>query len=107
MIKTDKYVGLCRQIVMDNIDLGRYMVFLFGSRTRIHHRKFSDIDIGLLGDGAVPAEVIENIREAIDNSIIPYQVDIVDFRRVSPDFRKIALQDIDIWNQPEKHISIN
>lgn len=107
MKKHDKYVELCKQIVMDNIDLSRYLVFLFGSRTHPHHRKFSDIDIGLLGDAPVPAQIIEHIKAAVDNSKVPYQVDIVDFYWVSPDFKKIALQEIEVWNQPERYISLN
>jgi predicted nucleotidyltransferase len=107
MKEQDKYVALCRQIVMDQLNPDKYLVFLFGSRVHGLHRRFADIDIGIQGKEPVPAAIIENMREAIDDSIVPYPVDIVDFYRVSPEFKKVAMQNIEIWNQPENHIPIN
>lgn len=104
MAEHDKYMEVCKQIVMNQVDQDKYLVFLFGSRVHQHHRSFADIDIGILGNGPVPAALIENIREAIDESIVPYPVDIVDFYRVSQEFKEVAVQNIEIWNQPENPI---
>ena len=104
MAENDKYIRLCKQIVLDKLDLDKYMVFLFGSRVHSYHRRFADVDIGIQGKEPVPTVTIASIKEAIDESIVPYQVDIVDFYQVSQEFRRVAMQNIEIWNQPESHI---
>lgn len=53
--------------------------WLFGSRARGDHRPFSDIDIALQApDGAIPREHLAALREAFEESCIPYRVDLVD-----------------------------
>ncbi len=57
-------------------------VWLFGSRARGDHRVFSDIDIALQApEGAVPPERMAALREAFEDSRIPYRVDLVDLAR--------------------------
>lgn len=41
------------------------------------------------------------IINKIEESEIPYRVDIVDFTLVGEKFKKIALQEIEVWNDPK------
>ena len=42
----------------------------------------------------MPWHILAEIEEALEESDLPYRVDIVDFSSVSNDFRKVALTKI-------------
>jgi len=88
-----------KEIVGRYLDLKKYKIFFFGSRvkgSKYLANDRSDIDVGIEGPEAVPAEIMLNIEEEISNIIILYRIDIVDFRDVSEDFYKVAKQNIEI-----------
>jgi predicted nucleotidyltransferase len=64
-------------------------VWAFGSRQRGAHRKHSDLDLAVVGDGRQTLSVIGNIKEAFEDSTLPYRVDVLDYHNVSPRFREI------------------
>lgn len=97
----DKYLARLKEIVLSLVDTDTVMVFVFGSRTSPVHRRHSDVDIGLLSDDLLPSALYHKIRNAIDASSVPIDVDIVDFTRVSPEFRKKAREEMIIWNSPQ------
>ncbi len=67
-----------------------YGVFVYGSRAAGKAAKWSDIDVGILGKEKVPSREIALIKDEIEESNIPYLVDVVDFSRVSDKFKRIA-----------------
>ena len=71
-----------------------YQVFIFGSRAEGRARRWSDIDVGILGEKRVPLSVLGLMNEELENSSIPLKVDVVDFSRVSKDFREEALKEV-------------
>jgi len=71
-----------------------YRAFIFGSRASGKAGKFSDYDIGILGEKPLSFETLSLIKGALDDSDIPVRVDIVDFSLVSPEFKKVALTKI-------------
>ncbi len=71
-----------------------YQAFIFGSRARGDNSRWSDIDLGLIAQKQLPGHLREKIREALENSRIPFKVDLVDFHQVSADFKKVALKKI-------------
>ena len=75
-----------------HLDLRHTQAFIFGSRTNKQAQKYSDIDIGLTPLQPIPLTKICLIKETLENSDIPYLVDLVDFSRVSNNFKKIALK---------------
>ena len=66
--------------------LGDYpaAVWLFGSCARGEVLQHSDIDIAILPREELPAEFFVHLEEAIEESAVPYDVDIVDLRRAAP-----------------------
>lgn len=102
----DKYVKIARDILLTNIKKEEYAVFLFGRRAREKAGRSSDIDIGILGKKPFDEAKKRRILDLFKDSIIPYHVDLVDFYSVNPEFKKIALRTIQIWNKPE-HIVIS
>jgi len=55
-------------------------VYLFGSRARGDHTEFSDIDLGFLSEEDISEELCL-LREIIEESWLPYKVDIVDLSK--------------------------
>ena len=80
------------------IDTKKVMVFLFGSKVSGCHSSIADPNIGLLADENLPANLYHKIRNPIDESNIPWELDIIDFTRADQTFKKETLKDIIIWN---------
>ncbi len=59
-------------------------VWLFGSCARGDMRNASDIDIGILPRDELPSAFFARLEEDIEQSTIPYHVDVVDLSRVAP-----------------------
>lgn len=68
-----------------------YKYFIFGSRAMPKHRKFSDLDIGILGPSEIPGSIMVQIKQDLNDSDIPYLTEVVDFSTVSENFKRKAL----------------
>jgi len=101
IVYQEKYLGQLKELIMSLVDPDRIMVFLFGSRAGGRHMSRSDVDIGLMCDSKLPVRLYHQIRNAVDASNIPLDVDIIDFTRVDPRFKEEALKEIIIWNKPQ------
>ena len=98
---SDKYINQLKETILSLIDRDKVFVFLFGSRAAGRGGPSADVDIGLWAPERLPENLYHKIRNAVDESIVPYEVDIVDFTRVNPTFKEVAVKDIKIWNQPK------
>lgn len=65
------------------------IVHVFGSRARGPAKPWSDLDLVLEGEGPVPLAVLAQLAEAFDESDLPWKVDLVDRKTVSPEFAAI------------------
>jgi predicted nucleotidyltransferase len=83
-----------KDVVFRFINPDEYKIFIFGSRATGKAGKFSDYDVGIMGKKPVAWETISFIKEAFEESDLPFRVDVVDFFSVSNKFRKIALSKI-------------
>lgn len=92
--KQKKYQKEIKEIIFRFLSPREYQVFIFGSRATEKEKKFSDYDIGIFGKKPVPWKILSLIEEALEESDLPYKVDVVDFSLVSQGFRKIALSKI-------------
>ncbi len=85
---------IIKEIIFQFLDPEEYKVFIFGSRATGDSKKFSDYDIGIIGKKSVPWKTLALIEEALEESDLPFKVDIVDFSLVSSKFKKVALSNI-------------
>ena len=102
----DKYLDIAKKIILNHIDCDEINVFLFGSRVMDDSRRDSDIDIGFLGKEALDHRVFRKITDDLEESVVPYHFDLIDFYKVDNNFKRIALQRIMLWNKA-KNIPIN
>jgi predicted nucleotidyltransferase len=86
------------EIVGKHLDLRFYRVFFFGSRVAESNSQRSDIDIGIEGPEEIPARARGEIRESLDNLPTLYRFDLVDFKKVTPEFKKEAYMSIEYVN---------
>ncbi len=103
---TFDYIDIVKQIVLKHIPKDNFAVFLFGSRAVGNAKPLSDIDIGILGLEPLPTIIKVDLESDLEESIVPYKIDLIDFYQVDKDFKKEALNTIQIWNCP-KNISLN
>lgn len=78
-------------IIARYLDLRAYRVFFFGSRVAGRGNDRSDFDVGIEGNDVILPDIMEHIREEIGELPTLYKIDIVDFRRVSAEFRRVAM----------------
>jgi predicted nucleotidyltransferase len=72
-------------------------VFLFGSRARGDHRAASDIDVAILPLEPIPPGVLAGIREAIEESHVPFFVDLLDLSEAPPSLGEQAMREGIEW----------
>jgi predicted nucleotidyltransferase len=65
-------------------------VYVFGSRATGRARKFSDLDLAIMGDTALPWETLADLKDAFDESDLPFKVDILEWATTSKNFREIV-----------------
>ena len=70
-----------------------YDFYFYGSRVRGDFRTLSDLDIQIKGKTSMPLEVIDSLKEAFDNSTLPYIVNLTDFYNISDEFYKMIQDD--------------
>jgi len=103
---TFDYIDIVKQIVLKHIPKDNFAVFLFGSRAVENAKPLSDIDIGILGTVPLPTIIKADLESDLEESIVPFKIDLIDFYQVDKDFKKEALNKIQIWNCP-KNIKLN
>ena len=62
-------------------------VFAFGSRVHCTARRYSDLDLALEGDAPLPWELLAGIRDALTESDLTINVDVIDLGAIDPAFR--------------------
>lgn len=61
----------------------------FGSRVRGKARKYSDLDLVVMGDQRLTLTQLALLEEDFSESLLPFKVDVVDWAGTRPEFRAI------------------
>lgn len=91
---------LVRQLVLDGLGNHSAKVYLFGSRATGHARPASDIDVAVWPLTELPVGTLALIREALEESLIPFNVDLVDLRDTDEGFRARVQKEGMAWHEP-------
>ena len=83
-------VKFAAEVIRRHVPDPVYRVFLFGSRATGSAAERSDIDIGIEGPAAVPRSALAAIHEELEEAPTLYSIDVVDFRQVPENFRRLA-----------------
>ncbi len=74
-------------------------IILYGSRARGDYREGSDIDVALDMRHKIENRIMSNIIGDLEESNLPINFDIVDFRAVSEKMQQKILRDGAIWKE--------
>lgn len=96
--KTD-FEAIAKKIVLEELKDFDCKIFLFGSRASKENHRFSDMDIGILPGKDFNAKILIPLKEKLNDSVIPFKADVVNFNQVSDKFKKHALQNIVWWRR--------
>jgi predicted nucleotidyltransferase len=72
-------------------------VYLFGSSVTGRLRHSSDIDVAIDPVRALPSALLAELRERLEESAVPYDVDIVDLSTASPEIRSSVEREGLLW----------
>ncbi len=97
MITNGTSIHNLKECVLDFLGNENIKIVVFGSRARDDNVASSDVDIGIISKGEFNKKSLTLLREFIENSNIPFKVDIVDFSSTSEQFKREALKDVIIW----------
>ncbi len=82
---------MVRDILVEIIPPG-CRVWVFGSRAKNQTRCNSDLDLALEHKDKLPPIILHKLKEAFNDSLLPYRVDVLDINDVSENFQTIIRQ---------------
>ena len=68
-------------------------IWAFGSRARWTAKPFSDLDLAIMGDQALPLATLAALENDFSESDLPFKVDVVDWASTNAAFRRIIDQE--------------
>jgi predicted nucleotidyltransferase len=95
--KTD-FEAIAREIVLRELLNADCRIFLFGSRARKDNHRFSDMDIGIVPGKNFNERILYILRDKLNDSIVPFKVEVVNFNYADKAFKQEALKDAVYWN---------
>jgi len=93
MIKIEPYDY---QILQKILSKYPYRFYAYGSRTKGTARKFSDLDICYQEE--IPDEVVCQIKEELEESNLPFIVELVNWKQMRPQFQELIRKDLKVIN---------
>ena len=83
------HLGIVQSILREHLPVG-VRVWVFGSRASWATKDSSDLDLALEDEGKLDHKVLGALKDAFEDSSLPYTVDVVDLHRISGSFRQIV-----------------
>lgn len=85
-----KHLDLVKQILQKHVP--NVPVWIFGSRIKGTAKTYSDLDLVIVDQDKIPLENYYKIKDAFEESTLPYRVDVLDWHRINPSFRQLIQQ---------------
>lgn len=80
------------KILLEILSQAKIKFYAFGSRTKANNRKFSDLD--LCYKEPILWETLVKIKTDLEESNLPFKVDLVDYNECSEDFKQLIDKDL-------------
>ncbi len=72
----------------------------FGSRVNGTPRSSSDIDLVIAGKEKLDWKLLVNLKEAFEESELPFRVDVLDWHAISSEFQKVIEKGYEVIQNP-------
>lgn len=89
---------LVEQIVFPVLARRKAGLKLFGSRARGDARRASDIDLALVAAQPIDPAELAGLREALEESAVPFRVDLVDYASAPDSLREAIDREGIAWH---------
>ncbi len=73
-------------------------MYLFGSWARGEATRVSDIDLAIESETPLPPGTVARLRELLEESHVPYRVEVVDLQTADPAFRRRIVTEGLLWS---------
>ena len=83
------HLAIVQDILRQRLPAG-VKVWVFGSRANWTTKDSSDLDLALEGEDSLSHKLLGALKDAFEESSLPYTVDVVDLNRVGDSFKKIV-----------------
>ena len=93
----ERAIAEVRRIVLHALGPFRARIHLVGSSARGNMQRRSDIDVAIDPIDPIPDLVFSQIRNTLEESDIPYRVDVFDLSREDDQFRTSLLDGAQSW----------
>ena len=94
----DDYFKQIRDVIFKHLKNYRFQLYLYGSQSRQQANRTSDIDVGIFPLTPLPTGLLSEIREELEESHIPFPVELVDLSKTTPDFLAHVRQEGTVWS---------
>ena len=65
-------------------------VIVFGSRLNEKIKKYSDLDLVIIGDKKIEIKLLNRLIEDFEYSKLNFRVDLLDYNRISDSFKRVV-----------------
>ncbi|MCF6093417.1 nucleotidyltransferase domain-containing protein [Microaerobacter geothermalis] len=97
-MRRDLILNQVKEILSKHLHHLPVRVYLFGSWAKNEEKRSSDIDIAIWYKQPLPENTLFKIREAFEESAIPYKVDVVDLVEAAPYLSEKVFKEGIEWN---------
>ena len=95
--KIEKDLNQVKHLVQKGLEGHDVKVILFGSHATGKAGRSSDIDVAVLPAGKLPVGLLSQIRESLQESYVPFNVELVDLSQTDEAFMKRVLAEGILW----------
>jgi hypothetical protein len=95
----ERYLEHFKQIVLAAVADREAQVYLFGSFASGSERQSSYIDVAIDAGEPLPAGVMSNLADELEESTVPSEVKRIDLNTVSGDVRNKVIQEDLLWHR--------
>ena len=74
----------------------------FGSRVIGTAKDYSDLDLAVVGECALEPDALRCLKEAFEESELPFRVDVLDWHAIGPAFQKVIEKRYEVVQQGKK-----
>jgi len=73
----------------------------FGSRVRGTAKSYSDLDLAIVGNAALPGKILSDLTEDFQESDLSFRVDVIDWHATSEEFCRVIEKKYEVLQKPD------
>ena len=96
-MEREAVLEMVKKVVLAALEKYDVKIYLFGSWARQSEKRSSDIDIAVGHEGDLPATVLPELRTMLEESNIPYRIDVLDLTLAEDFLRRKVIKEGIAW----------